>query len=836
MKTAVGIRRYVAPVAAAILTSTFSHATGQQTDAAPSGSWSSPVNEEGSTSASLARAVERARHAVHAIGTSGGFVARNPGQEWTVHFDGRGVTLRPDGAEWRWGLELRRYGPSGCERPVGTAARIEAGTARIEYVRDGGLTEWFVNDRRGVEHGYTVHAPPPGAADAPDYDAPLVFELATRGGLAADVMPDGLGARFHDADGTPRIIYGGLFVTDADGKPLPARMEAAADGLRLVIDVRGARYPVVVDPLAHEASLKAPDPDADDAFGASIAVSGETVVVGAPHESSHSAGVDGDAFDNSLAESGAAFVFVRSGTTWVQQAFLKASNPGKNNWFGTSVAFSGDTIVVGAPFEESGSGGVDGNQSDNSAPTSGAAYVFVRNGTIWSQQAYLKAAVPKHYGHFGTSVAASGDTVVVGSPYDSSLAAGVDGSSDEVGNGVGSATVFVRNGTTWTQQAYLKASNPDAYDQFGSALGASGDVIVVGAPFEASKSMLVDVGQGGNSAYAAGAAYVFARSGGTWTQQAYLKASNTEWYDKFGCAVAVSGETVVVGARHEDGGAHGVNGPQGDWKKNSGAAYVFVRDGGSWSQQAYLKASNTRPQDQFGSSVAAWGDTILVGSPRESGAASGPYGAQDGADMFSSGACYLFARVGSTWYQRAYLKASNTGAGDFFGGSVAVAGDFAAVGAAGEDGGLAGVDAAGADDAAPDAGAAYVFDLHAPGWIDLGGALAGSSGKPILVGAGALQPGAPAALVLSQAPPNALAVLFLSTTSAPAPLKGGMLVPVPSVYELVTTTDASGTIGLAFPWPDGMPSGIEMYMQWGILDPGVTPGVALSNALAVEAP
>jgi hypothetical protein len=200
------------------------------------------------------------------------------------------------------------------------------------------------------------------------------------------------------------------------------------------------------------------------------------------------------------------------------------------------------------------------------------------------------------------------------------------------------------------------------------------------------------------------------------------------------------------------------------------------------------------------------------------------------------GAGYLFERVGSTWYQRTYLKASNTGQGDLFGGSVAVGDDFAVVGAAGEAGGIAGVDGAGADDGAPGAGAAYVFALHAPGWRDLGGALAGASGEPVLVGAGSLDPGTAAALVLTQAPPNVPAVLFLSMTSAPEPLKGGMLVPVPSIYELVTTTDASGTIAVAFPWPDGVPTGMEVYLQWGMVDAGATQGVALSNALAVEAP
>ena len=150
--------------------------------------------------------------------------------------------------------------------------------------------------------------------------------------------------------------------------------------------------------------------------------------------------------------------------------------------FGRSVAVSGDTVVVGADGEESNATGINGDQDDNSASYAGAAYVFVRNGAIWTQQAYLKASNTDTFDRFGISVAVSGDTVVVGAFYESSNATGVNGDqNDNSAQYAGAVYVFVRDGTTWTQQAYLKASNTDMGDEFGASVAVSGDTVVVGA-------------------------------------------------------------------------------------------------------------------------------------------------------------------------------------------------------------------------------------------------------------------------------------------------------------------------------------------------------------------
>ena len=202
-----------------------------------------------------------------------------------------------------------------------------------------------------------------------------------------------------------------------------------------------------------------------------------------------------------------------------------------------------------------------------------------------------------------------------------------------------------------SQQAYVKASNTGAGDNFGWSIAVSGDTVVVGATGEASAATGVDGDQADNSATNAGAAYVFVRTGASWTQQAYLKASNTGAGDEFGGSVAVSGATVVVGAWLEDSAATGVGGSQDDNSAtNAGAAYVFVRSGASWTQQAYLKASNTNAFDYFGRSVAVSGDTVVVGASREASAATGVGGNQLDNTASLAGAAYGFAGTDARLY------------------------------------------------------------------------------------------------------------------------------------------------------------------------------------------
>ena len=342
-------------------------------------------------------------------------------------------------------------------------------------------------------------------------------------------------------------------------------------------------------PAVQQAYIKAASPGVDDNFGTGVALSGETLLVGSPREDSGASGVNGDETDESLADSGAAYVFVRSGTSWSQQAYLKATTPAAGDRFGTAVALSGDTAVVGAPGALVG--GVHG----------GAAWVFVRSGGVWAPQAVLTAAHPGAGDEFGAALAISGDTLVVSARFEDSAAVGIDGDETSEGAGnSGAAWVFVRSGTVWSQQAYVKASNAGAGDAFGFSLALDGDTLAVGANAEDSAATGVNGDQTSNAASGSGAAYVFVRSGASWSQQAYLKASNTGIADAFGVSVALGGETLAVGANFEDSASAGVNGDQtSNAQPGAGAAYVFVRSGTSWSQQAYVKASNPGP-DTFG--------------------------------------------------------------------------------------------------------------------------------------------------------------------------------------------------------------------------------------------
>ena len=469
--------------------------------------------------------------------------------------------------------------------------------------------------------------------------------------------------------------------------------------------------PVTLDPLAQQAYLKASNTDSLDQFGYSVAISGDTVVIGAKGEDSFSTGVNDDQSDNGASDSGAAYVFVRTSGVWSQQAYLKASNTDAGDQFGCSVAISGDTIVVGAYLEDSVSTGVNGNQADNSSLNSGAAYVFVRSGVVWTQQAYLKASNTDAGDLFGYSVAISGDTIVVGAYIEDSNATGVDGNQfDNNAADSGAAYVFFRSsGGIWSQQAYLKASNTDAGDEFGFSVAISADRVAVGAREESSNGNEPD-----NSAVFSGAAYVFVRANGVWTQEAYLKASNIDVGDEFGFSVAISGNLMVVGAPFESSGATGVSGDQADNSAPfAGAAYVFGRrdfiNFSVWTQEAYLKASNTDAGDDFGYSVAISGDTIAIGAFQEDSNATGVDGNQLDNGVPSAGAAYLFTRTDSLWTQQAYLKASNTDAGDLFSFSVAISDDTIVIGAGGEDSNATGVNGNQIDNSAPSAGAAYVF-------------------------------------------------------------------------------------------------------------------------------
>jgi len=329
---------------------------------------------------------------------------------------------------------------------------------------------------------------------------------------------------------------------------------------------------------SQQAKLTASDPADYDNFGHSVAISGDYAIVGAPIED-----------PGGLTSAGSAYIFIRSGTSWSQQAKITASDAVGSEQFGYSVAISGDDVLVGAI----------------NAGTGGAAYLFQRSGTSWSEERKIMASDAESSDSFGYSVALSGDYAVVGAYKE-----------DAGGSNAGAAYTFYRDqggADLWGQQTKLTASDAQASDYFGCSVSISGDYALVGAYGE-------DTG-GGTS----GAAYVYLRSGTSWSQQTKLMASDPEGNDYFGFSVAISGTYAIIGAYYEDEGA-----------SNGGAMYSYLRTGTTWTQKSKTTASDAQGDDKFGYAVAVDGDYVISGAPDEDtgGSRAGAvYIYQSGSDL-----------------------------------------------------------------------------------------------------------------------------------------------------------------------------------------------------------
>jgi hypothetical protein len=465
--------------------------------------------------------------------------------------------------------------------------------------------------------------------------------------------------------------------------------------------------------------VKAAIPIEGEQIGYSVALSGDgnTFAAGAPMNASSGSGVNIDnpaPDDYASYGSGAVYVYGPTDNGWSQQGFIKASNTGLNDQFGSSVALSGDgnTLAVAAAFEDSASRGINGDGNDNSLDQSGAVYVFSRSGTLWSQQAYLKASNtgdPADGDTFGYSISLGDDgrTLAVGAPSEDG-ASGINGDeSDNSASGAGAVYIFSLDSDEWSQEAYIKSSNPGTNVLFGYsvALSADGNTLATGAYDDNDR-------QGG--------VYVFDRSGGAWSERAFLGASNAEAGDSMGAWVAISddGNTIAAGSADEDSLLTGVNrGDQGGndqvTNTSAGAAYIFTRSENEWSQQAYIKASNPGHEDWFGMRLALSGDgqTFAASSPNEDSASQGIAGVQDDDTAQEAGAVYLYRRNGNVWTHQVYVKGSNTDQFDEFGGSVALDrdGTMMVVGARFEDGSTTELNSDRADNSAPDSGAVYLF-------------------------------------------------------------------------------------------------------------------------------
>src|SRR5688572_32059173 len=331
-----------------------------------------------------------------------------------------------------------------------------------------------------------------------------------------------------------------------------------------------------------------------DQFGFSISVSadGRTLAVGAVSEDSNATGVNGAQDNDAAASAGAVYLFARTGDAWVQQAYLKSGNNEAGDLFGYGVALSdnGSALAV-AGYDEDGSGKGVNTADDNGNNGTGAIYAFDRRGGTWRQTGYFKGSRSQRNDALGYTVAISGDgnTIAAGTAEESCLNGGINPPGcdidtfppDLAAGSVGAVYIWTRRGDTWAEQAFIKASNPDLEDWFAVRIALNGDGgrLFVGAPMEDSAAKSVNGPQDDDSAEDSGAAYLYDRTGTTWRQLAYIKASNTDAYDEFGSSVAIShdGRTVAAGARMENSAARGINGNQNDNEAGqSGAAYVFA--------------------------------------------------------------------------------------------------------------------------------------------------------------------------------------------------------------------------------------------------------------------
>ncbi|NWJ95595.1 MAG: Ig-like domain repeat protein [Chloroflexi bacterium] len=567
--------------------------------------------------------------------TTGEIQGHNPTQGLDFSFQAEGVTLNG------MNLALTGIGYQGqVLESLATVAPV-ATDNRVEYQRSAGLTEWYTNNSQGLEQGFTLSQAWPG-----QNGNELSLELSLTGGL------------FRSAGGGLEIVsdngsatnYGGLYAYDATGQALPSRMEVGGEGqtARILVKLEGAQYPIVIDPLVQTQQFTASDGVTNDydRFGTSVALSsdGNTALIGVPNKTI--------TVTNNVAHTkqGAAYVFTRSGNIWSQQQVLSDTTTGAAyDYFGSAVALSSDgsTALIGA-YEKT----IGANSGQ------GAAYVFTRAGSTWSQQQVLSdtttGATNEYFG-WAVSLSSDGNTALIGA-YNK----GITGTNG-VRNYSGAAYVFTRTGTTWSQQQLLSDTiNGAGSDQFGwsVALSSNGNTALIGADFKTIN---------GNNAQ--GAAYLFTRTGTTWSQQQIFTATNNTGTIvtvlRFGYAVALSsdGNTALIGAAGTS--ITGTNGYSSWVNTNQGAAYVFTRTGTTWSQQQILK-DNTNvgsSSNWFGTSVSlsSSGNTALIGADQKNSL---------------QGAAYLFTRTGTTWSQQQILSDITKGEpNDQFGVSVSLSGD-----------------------------------------------------------------------------------------------------------------------------------------------------------------
>jgi hypothetical protein len=548
---------------------------------AHSGLSSLPLAAQGPVSAALGAD----RHAFRVRASDGALLAGNTGQRLDARFTRAGASIAT--GTLKLGMRLQAIGSAGALRPLAAVAPGASGN-RVTYAHPG-VSEWYANGPLGIEQGFTVaRAPAAGTA------GPLTLSLALAGNGRVRPLAGGRGLAI--SRGSSSLRYDGLLASDASGRALHSRLKLRGRDLAIEVDTRGARYPLRIDPLIQQGlKLTGKEEEGPGNFGTSVAVSadGNTAIVGGPS----------DEIKGKEMLVGAAWVFTRSGSVWTQQGpKLRGEPPNGEAQFGISVAISadGNTALIG------------GITADIEKATLGAAWVFIRSGSTWSQQGpELTGSDETGGGRFGRSVALSpdGNRALIGGNFDNGQR--------------GAIWAFARTGSKWEQQgSKITALGELGEAQFGVslAISADGNTAIVGGPFD----------EGVKGSFK-GAVWVYSRSGSSWSQQGpKLTGSAISDSSELGTSVALSadGNTALAGA-------------PGDGA--SGTAVPFVRSGVSWSQQAPpLTPNDATSGAAFGSAVAlsADGGTAVIG------------GVMDKDATVPTGAAWEFTRSGSTWTQQ----------------------------------------------------------------------------------------------------------------------------------------------------------------------------------------
>lgn len=461
--------------------------------------------------------------------------------------------------------------------------------------------------------------------------------------------------------------------------------------------------------------FKASDSNAGDKFAYQVAIShdGKRIAVTAPNKNTYR---------------GASYIFsYAENQGWHEEAIIVASNAENyDELSAVSLSADGNILALGAKKEGSNATGINGNQADNSAGNSGAAYIYMRDSDgQWQQQAYIKASNAERNDYFGEHVALSADgkTLAVSAIGERSNATTING--DQSNNSVyeaGAVYMFIENNGIWQQQAYIKASNAGSRDRFGKhiAISDDGNTLIVGASGEDSIYTGSVLAPNNNSLRYSGAAYVFTRSNDTWQQVAMLKASNADENDEFGEVVGISGDgnTIAVAALKEKSAAQGFNGDQSSNDTHwGGAVYLFELHLGSWQQVHYIKAPNTRFIGRFGSGIdfSSDGNFLIIDAMGDSSNAIGLNGDLFDSGAPTSGATMLYKKDANDWRRISYIKTSNSGSGDRNisnnrnGIAISGNGKTIVVGAAGEDSNAKGIGGDDGDNSASGSGAVYIY-------------------------------------------------------------------------------------------------------------------------------